>query len=202
MLGKPATTNEIRVQTLLQAARAAWFDMGHMLPRIFTTMLELQQYLRLSAAGHVEIHDRPGFDALYAQIFTPHLQNQIDEADADTGGSPPQARKRAGRSKMLHRWMKLWIPFDARLTITAIQRTDRSLATNAIERADILAAHSGPVFKRKAINHALARSLVKQTQIRYTGPRQLQLTDDQFVKYLKHARHSGCGPDGISYFAL
>ena len=62
--------------------------------------------------------------------------------------------------------MKMWLPFDSRMYVSGIQRTDGSIAFEPKARAEVLRQHWQPVFDIKPVNEALARCLTKSLQPR------------------------------------
>ena len=67
---------------------------------------------------------------------------------------------------MLGRWSKMWLPFDKRMTVSAIQLPDKSLVEDPVRKLEVLADHWKPVFAKKAIDVPLANLIAqKQSEI-------------------------------------
>ena len=187
----------MRVQVMVQAARALAQDDPSMVSKVLCSMPELEQYIFVNRYGHVALRDANGFDQLYEQIYKAHLESQLDEANAEGPRKP-----RGGRTSMLTRWLKMRLPFDAKLVLSGIQRTDHTVATEPEERAQLLADFWAPVFKKQPIDKKLAKAILKDHQNPYTGNQNIVLEDLHFTEFLRRARHSATGPDGVPYLAL
>ena len=195
-LAKVATTNDEKLQVLLQAARALRYDQPHMLPKIIKSLPCLKGVIGIDAYGHVIMLNGAKFQTTIFEVMNVGLDSEVAENNG-IDGRP----LRNGRSQMLDRWVKLWAPFDRRLIIYGIELPDGSLAVSPPDKANALAGHWGSFFAKKEINTRLAEAVTRRysTELDVSGER--FPGDDDFIAYWKRAKHSATGPDGIPYCA-
>jgi len=101
---------------------------------------------------------------------------------------------------MLGRWLKLWLPFDSKVVLTGVQRTDASVAFEPLERVKVLQEHWTPIFQDQPINNLIAEQLAN-IQVKIPESWFHEPTDEDIVSFLDKVMHSSPGPDGIPYHA-
>ena len=93
-----------------QAIRAVLFDERDMVDRIITSLPELSQTFGLNSLGHVAFYDIKSFNEKFQTLYKQNIESQMAENEA-----PGKKVPRASRGNKLQRWLKLWLPFDARM---------------------------------------------------------------------------------------
>jgi hypothetical protein len=199
-LSKVAKTNDEQLQGILQASRAIWFDMPHMVPKIITTPPSLKDVIYIDSHGHAAIKDHAKFQSITAGIVNGSITAEND--DAKKSQSLGNARLSSNnRRQMLSRWAKLWAPYDKQLILHGIELPNGSLATTPADKARALSEHWGEVFKRKDIDERLAMAVMRRFTEKIDMSSERMPSDDDFEAFWRRAKHSATGPDGIPYCA-
>ena len=117
VLSKKVVTPDEQLQVLMQTSRAVWFDQTRTIPKITTSMPALAEVVQVDSAGHVHLAQPERFQNLITDAMNGSLTKEQHEANS-TGKKSP----RTGRSKMLARWLRLWLPFNKKLVVQCVTK--------------------------------------------------------------------------------
>jgi len=199
-LNKVVRTVDEKVQVLLQAARAVYFDKADLVDKVHKSYPELSQYISIDADGHVALGRADDFKILFADLMRQQCEGQVQELEEQRKKSGN--KKKTSGERKLNRWLKLWCPFDSKLVLSAVQWPDGSLAETPQDKARALSEFWSPVFAEKAIDETLARQVLSACQ----PPCNCALLEGsvlpgEVADFLARVKDSGVGPDGIPYSA-
>ena len=122
-------------------------------------MPNLTRFLKVDRQDNVVLNDLKEFNQLFQNLYKQNLEEQITE-NHSPGVKPPKK----ARSDKLHRWMKLWFPFDARLVLESVTDKKGQQIKDPKARANELSKHWSPIFAEKRINGALAKCICEELQ--------------------------------------
>ena len=162
-LHKKGPTTAERMQVLLQVSRAITFNQTYMVPKIYKSLPELSDLLVVSH-DQVTLLDQDRFQELVAVTMGKHVGEELEEVERVSNNS------QKSRASKLRRWLRLWSPMDARLSLSGVVWPDGSIATSPSEQASALSSHWTPVFSKKPSNENLARRILSSSQPRFDDP--------------------------------
>jgi len=150
----------------------------------------------------VELVDPVNFAKVVAETKSDYLKKEKEDLLKDKA----KGFKNASRIQANKRLLKLWSPFDSRMTLAGVrihydEKGSYEVVTDPARRVEALRQAWQPVFDEKAIDEDLALHTAR-TWCRDFGFDQCPPPDEAvFAEIINRAKNSSPGPDGIPFIA-
>ena len=195
ILCKDPHSPESQLQFVLQAARAVAFNDTKMARTLIKSPALIGKLIEINPEGVVIMTCPRLFHECASKIANAQIERQINENEH--GASPPKG----GRAAQLRRLLRLWSPFDRKAVNLAIIKRDGTTTKDSDEAATALSDSWSKVFAPKRINlekaHQFAKANITPMHLAEAKlPKQSTM-----LSFLKRAKASAPGPDGIPYAA-
>ena len=191
---KDPSNPSIRMQLILQLARAVAEQDVKLANRVISDLPEIKDMI-FADYERVHVVDQDKVDELSQEIARKALDVEYERANH--GAS--RKRPRGGGIAALQRQSLLWSPFAKKAVNVAIVRSDGTIAVEDQEKARELGEFWGKTFSEKLIDKEDAKAFLCE----FGKPFELdaiQPPDQNAIeRFLRHARHSAPGPDGLPY---
>ena len=104
-----------------------------MVNKISSSMPALADIVIVDDTGHVQLVQPECFQNLISDAMAGSLEDEKKEAES-SGKKSPQS----GRSKVIARWLRLWLPFNKKLAVQGTKQADGSIAFTSGEKSSAL----------------------------------------------------------------
>ena len=182
---------------MLQLSRSVATCDSALAAKVLKNLSAIADAVKVVGEGKVTVLDQKVLGEFTVLIATDALSKEKGLATKADHSSKP----RGGRVAMLNRPLKLWAPFSRKAVTVAIVRVDGVVADSPLDQAEALTAHWGKVFSRKGTCATTMQNFLETHAIPIDLRDVAMPTPGDIGVFLRSARYSAPGPDGIPYAA-
>ena len=193
IMARKANTTEEKMQVVLQASRAITYNLASVAQHVKRGFPDLGKHIAIDEDGRVYLSSPAAFHQMAQEIASAQSRSE------ETRNSELTRRPKSGRAAQIQRWNQLWSPFSRRVVNVAIVRADGTVANSPEDKAMELKKFWGSVFSDKAIDVDEAATFLQSFAVKLAIPEHAIPTVAAIQAFLRKAKHSAPGPDGIPY---
>ena len=189
---------------LASVSRAIWFNNVSLAKRILR-FSSIGNELLAIVAGVVSCPQPMRFDELFNQYHKDHHGRSISglQRDLSLAAAPNLQKQIKGRLRAARRMINIYWPRNKRLKLIGIRGENGAILSQAADMQAALKAHWAPVYAKKEFDSVRATAFLqpylrKQRHLFQFEDIRLP-TEDDFIDYIGHLKHSTPGMNGIPY---